>query len=220
MLAISADHCSMRQAGYDSALNQKIQSPSSSSYGKIDYTGASNSTWILADLAFGRKDTGRLAIPSRRQGRNKSVSTVLETGTFKLWTWLSKCCPDVLSAAARNSVEFVRGLTGGSGVDLGARSKYFERVAPSSVTRFCVRVRKWRTCFNPKPATAGERATFSFNTGCWALTLRANLGSHAQVGFNYGWEADLIRHLPVAIAEPTAFSTLVRDDGKLASAHG
>jgi len=80
------------QAGYDYLLNPKNSIAVLASYGKIDYTGASNSTVdYLANLAFGRRllDGWR---SKQRAGRNKSVSTLLETELSTLDV-VSQYCP-------------------------------------------------------------------------------------------------------------------------------
>jgi len=115
-------HMLNAQAGYDYLLNPKIQIAVLASYGKIDYTGASNSTVdYLANLAFGRKDYWTAGVPSSG-GRNKSVSTVLETGTFNFGRGQSILPGWTYERAARESPLRLCEATEVSGVYFGARS--------------------------------------------------------------------------------------------------
>jgi len=95
-------HMLNAQAGYDYLLNPKNSIAVLASYGKIDYTGASNSTVdYLANLPL----EGRLLDGWRskqRAGRKQIRVNGAGNGNFQLWTWSVNTALS-MSAAARES---------------------------------------------------------------------------------------------------------------------
>ena len=180
-----SSHMLNAQAGYDYLLNPKNSIAVLASYGKIDYTGASNSTVdYLANLAFGRKITGRLAFQAAG-GPEQIRVTGGGNGNFQLWTWSVNTALTYERRRSGISVAFVRSLTGGSGVFFGARSNTLNGSFHHQFTRFWSASVNGGHAFNTNLAPAGA-ATFSFNTWFLGANVERQLGRHAQVGFNYG----------------------------------
>jgi len=178
-------HMLNAQAGYDYLLNPKNSIAVLASYGKIDYTGASNSTVdYLANLAFGRKITGRLAFQAAGGPEQIRVNGA-GNGNFQLWTWSVNAALTYERRRSGISVAFVRGLTGGSGVYFGARSNTLNGSLRHQFTRFWSASVNGGHAYNTNLAPAGV-ATFSFNTWLLGANVERQLGRHAQVGFNYG----------------------------------
>jgi hypothetical protein len=178
-------HMFNAQAGYDYLLDPKNSVAVLASYGKIDYTETSNSTVdYLADLAFGRKITGRLAFQAAA-GPQQIRVTSAAIGNFQLWTWSANTALTYERRRSGISVAFVRGLTGGSGVFFGARSNTFSGSLHHQFTRFWSASVIGGYALNTSLAPTGA-ATSSFNTWLLGANVGRQLGRHAQVGFNYG----------------------------------
>jgi hypothetical protein len=178
-------HMLNAQAGYDYVLNPKNSIAVLASYGKIDYTGASTSTVdYLADLAFGRKITGRLAFQAAA-GPEQIRVTGAGNGNFQLWTWSANTALTYERRRSGISVAFVRGLTGGSGVFFGARSNTLNGSLHHQFTRFWSASVNGGYAFNTSLAPTGA-PTSGFNTWLLGANVGRQLGRHAQVGFNYG----------------------------------
>jgi hypothetical protein len=178
-------HMFYAQAGYDHLLNPKNSIAVLASYGKIDYTGTSNSTVdYLADLAFGRKITGRLAFQAAAGPEQVRVIGA-GIGSFQLWTWSANTALTYERRRSGFSAAFVRGLTGGSGVFFGAKSNTFNGSYHHQFTRVWSASVNGGYAFNTSLAPTGA-STSSFNTWLLGANLGRQLGRHAQVGFNYG----------------------------------
>jgi len=119
MLAISAATCSMRKPAMTTLLNPKNSIAVLASYGKMITLELRIRQWIIwrTSPLEGRYWTAAFQAAG---GRNKSVSTVLETGTFNFGRVINAA----LTYERRRgiSVAFVRGLTEVQAYISGARS--------------------------------------------------------------------------------------------------
>ena len=180
-----SSHMIDAQAGYDYLLNPKNSIAVLGSYGKINYTGTSISTSdYVADLAFGRKITGRLAFQAAGGPEQIRVAGA-GNGNFQVWTWSANTALTYERRRSGISVGFVRGLSGGSGVLLGARSNTASASVHHQFTRFWSASATGGYAFNTSLAPAGA-ATSNFNSWFMGANLGRQLGRHAQLGLNYG----------------------------------
>ncbi len=172
------------QAGYDYELNPKDSIAVLASYGKIDYTGTSDSTRdYMAALAFGRKITGRLAFqvsagPQRIQATNG-------TGSFQLWMAAANSALSYERRRGGMSFAFTRGVSAGSGVFLGSIANTFSSSAHYRLTRFWTGTVNGGYSMNNSLAATGA-ATTSFDNWFFGASLGRSLGRHADVNLNYG----------------------------------
>jgi hypothetical protein len=83
------------------------------------------------------------------------------------------------------SFSYVRGLSGGSGVFLGATSNTFTGTAHYQFTRFWTGSLNGGYALNNSLARAGT-ATTQFNNWFVGANLGRRVGLHAQINFNYG----------------------------------
>jgi hypothetical protein len=173
------------QAGYDYLLDPSNSIAVLGSYGKIDYTGTvSSTTDYLGALAFGRKITGRLAFQVAAGPEEiQSVGGIL--GNFNLL--FASVNSALTYARRRSSVSFnyVRGLTAGSGVFLGATSNTVSGTARYQFTRFWTGSINGGYAVNNSLAPAGA-TTIQFDNWFVGANLGRQIGQHAQFNFNYG----------------------------------
>jgi hypothetical protein len=172
------------QAGYDYLLDPKNSIAVLGSYGKIDYTGTAISTSdYVADLAFGRKITGRLAFQIAAGPEQIHVSGA-GNGSFQLWTSSVNSALTYERRRSGLSVNFVRGLSGGSGVLFGGKSNAFSGAVHHQFSRFWSGSANGGYALNTSLAPAGA-VTTNFHTWFMGANLGHQMGRHAEVGFNY-----------------------------------
>ena len=180
-----SSHMVTGQAGFDYLLDPKNSIAVLASYGKIDYTGRASSTAdYLAELAYGRKITGRLAFEVAA-GPDQIRSTSGPNGNFTLLTWAVNSALTYQLRRTGVSLAFVRGLSGGSGVFFGAKSDTFSGSLHHQFTRFWTASLNGGYGFNRSLALAGQ-PTSSFDSWFVGANAGRQVGRHAQVGFNYG----------------------------------
>jgi hypothetical protein len=174
------------QAGYDYLLDPSNSIAVLASYGKIDYTGTGRSTTdYVGALAYGRKITGRLAFQVAAGPQEILSAAPGGVGNFHL---LFVSVNSALSYERRRSgvsFSYVRGLTGGSGVFLGATSNTFSGTAHYQFTRFWTGSVTGGYALNNSLAAAGAAST-QFDTWFIGTNLGRRVGPHAQINFNYG----------------------------------
>jgi hypothetical protein len=186
------------QAGYDYLLDPSNSIAILASYGKIDYTGSgtaatgttkigtgNSTTDYVGALAYGRKITGRLAFQLAAGPQEILFSGPGGVGNFHL---LFVSVNSALSYERRRSgvsFTYVRGLSGGSGVFLGATSNTFSGTAHYSFTRFWTGSLNGGYALNNSLARAGT-ATTQFDNWFVGANLGRRVGLHAQINFNYG----------------------------------
>jgi hypothetical protein len=186
------------QAGYDYQLDPSDSFAILASYGKIDYngtgtgatgtllTGNGNSTTdYLGALAFGRKITGRLAFQVAA-GPQEIYSTG-PGAAGKLHLLFASVNSALTYERRRSGVSFtfVRGLSTGSGVILGATSNAFSGSAHYQLTRHWSAIVNGGYALNNSLPTAGA-ATIRFDNWFAGANLGRQIGTHAQINFNYG----------------------------------
>jgi hypothetical protein len=174
------------QAGYDYLLDPSNSVAILASYGKIDYSGTGSSTTdYVGALAYGRKITGRLAFQVAAGPQEILSAAPGGVGNFHL---LFVSVNSALSYERRRSgvsFSYVRGLTGGSGVFLGATSNTFSGTAHYQFTRFWTGSVTGGYALNNSLAAAGAAST-QFDTWFIGTNLGRRVGPHAQINFNYG----------------------------------
>jgi len=131
-----SSHMLNAQVGYDYLMDPKNSIAVLASYGKIDYTGTMTSTVdYSAELAYGRKITGRLAFQAAA-GPEQIRATGSGNGNFRL---LKVGVHSALKYELRRSgfsLAYARGVTGGSGAFFGATADTFTGSLHHQFTRF------------------------------------------------------------------------------------
>jgi hypothetical protein len=123
------------QAGYDYELDPSNSIAVLAGYGKIDYTGAVNSTWdYTAALAYGRKITGRLAL--QVAAGPQQIHSEQGAAGFQLWFLMANTALTYEFRRSGYTISFARGLGAGGGVFLGAKSDTVTGRAHYQFTRF------------------------------------------------------------------------------------
>jgi hypothetical protein len=174
------------QAGYDYLLDPSNSIAILASYGKIDYTGTGIATTdYMGALAYGRKITGRLAFQVAAGPQEIHYPGAGGVGNLQL---LIASVNSALSYQRRRSgisLSYVRGLSGGSGVYLGATSNTFSGNGHYQFTRFWTGSVNGGYALNNSLAAAGA-ATTQFDNWFFGANLGRRVGPHAQFNFNYG----------------------------------
>ena len=138
----------------------------------------------MGALAYGRKITGRLAFQVAAGPQEIQFTGAGGVGNFHT---LFASVNSALSYERRRSglsFSYARGLTGGSGVFLGARAIHFPARRTIS-SRASGREPQRRICIEQQSAPAGVPTT-QFNNWFIGANLGRQVGPHAQVNFNYG----------------------------------
>jgi hypothetical protein len=171
------------QAGYDYLLDPKNSIAVLGSYGKTDYTGTAVSTTnYLANLAYGRKITGRLALQLSGGPEQIRVSGA-GNGSYQIWTLSVNSGLIYELRRSGLSLNFVRGLGAGSGVLLGSKSSTFSGGVHHRLARFWSASANGGYTFNASLAPAGA-ATTNFNTWFIGANVGHQMGRHTELGFN------------------------------------
>jgi len=179
-----SSHMINAQAGYDYLLDPKNSIAVLGRYGKIDYSGTAISTSdYLADLAFGRKITGRLAFQAAAGPEQIRVSGA-GSANFQVWTWSVNSALTYERRRSGLSLAYARGLSGGSGVLLGAKSNTVTGTIHHQFARFWSGSANGGYAFNTSLAPVGA-ATTNFNTWFVGANVGHQMGRHMEVGFNY-----------------------------------
>ncbi len=181
------------QAGYDYLLDPANSIAILASYGKIDYTvtgsstiGSGSSTQdYSAALAYGRKITGRLAFQAAVGPQEINAIFPGGTGNFHLLFVAANSSLTYERRRSGVSFTFVRGLSGGSGVFLGATSNTLSATAHHQFSRYWSGSVNGGYALNNSLAPAGV-ATSQFNNWFVGANIGRQLGQHASVNFNYG----------------------------------
>jgi hypothetical protein len=141
-----------------------------------DYVGA---------LAYGRKITGRLAFQVAAGPQEIQFTGAGGVGNFHT---LFVSVNSALTYERRRSgvgFSYARGLTGGSGVFLGATSNTFSASAHHQFTRSLTGGINAGYAMNDSLPQAGV-ATTKFDNWFVGANLGRQVGHHVQVNFNYG----------------------------------
>jgi hypothetical protein len=178
-----SSHMVNAQAGYDYMLDPANSIALLASYGKIDYTGSANTTTnYLAALAYGRKITGRVAF---QVGAGPERIQFVNGTNGQLWY------ASVTSALTYDwrrtgySLAFMRGLSSGSGVFLGAKTNTLTLAAHHQFTRSWTGSVNSGYAINNSLAGAGT-PTVKFDNWFVGANIGRQLWSHFQLNFNYG----------------------------------
>jgi hypothetical protein len=174
------------QAGYDYLLDPANSVAILGGYGKIDYTGTGISTTdYMGALAYGRRITGRLAFQVAAGPQEIHWAGAGGLGNFHL---LLASVNSALTYDRRRSgvsLAYVRGLSAGSGVFLGATGNTVSGSAHYEFTRFWTGTVDGGYSLNNSLAPAGA-ATQQFDNWFIGANLGRRVGPHAQINFNYG----------------------------------
>lgn len=178
-----SSHMINAQAGYDYMLDPANSIALLASYGKIDYTGSANTTTnYLAALAYGRKITGRVAFqvvagPERIQFVNGTNGQLWYAAVTSALTYDWR--------RTGYSLAFMRGLSSGSGVFLGAKTNTLTLAAHHQFTRSWTGSLNSGYAINNSLAGAGA-PTVEFDNWFVGANIGRQLWSHFQLNFNYG----------------------------------
>jgi hypothetical protein len=174
------------QAGYDYLLDPTNSIAVLGSYGKLDYTGTGISTTeYVGALAYGRKITGRLAF---QVAAGPQEIHFAGAGGLSNYHLLFASVNSALSYERRRSgvsFSYVRGLSGGSGVLLGAASNTFSGAAHYQFTRFSTGSVTGGYALDKSLAGAGTAST-QFDNWFIGMNLGRRVGPHAEINFSYG----------------------------------
>ena len=174
------------QAGYDYLLDPRNSIAVLGSYGKLDYTGTGISTTeYVGALAYGRKITGRLAF---QVAAGPQEIHFAGAGGLSNYHLLFASVNSALSYERRRSgvsFSYVRGLSGGSGVLLGAASNTFSGAAHYQFTRFSTGSVTGGYALDKSLAGAGTAST-QFDNWFIGMNLGRRVGPHAEINFSYG----------------------------------
>ena len=186
------------QAGYDHLLDPSNSIAVLGSYGKIDYsgtgvsstgtttTGTGNSTTdYVGALAYGRKITGRLAFQVAAGPQEIQFNGAGGVGNFNILFASVNTALRYERQRSGASFTYLRGLTGGSGVFLGATSNTFSGEAHYRFTRYWEGSVRGGYSLNNSLAPAGT-ATSQFDNWFVGANIGRRVGRHAQINFNYG----------------------------------
>lgn len=174
------------QGGYDYMLSSANSIAVLGNYGKIDYSGTANTTTdYVGALAYGRKITGRLAFQIAAGPQEIQSHGTAGLGNANL---LFASVNSALRYERRRggvALNFVRGLTGGSGIFQGATSN---TVSGNAHYQFS---RSWTGSINAGYAVNNSLAksgvpTTQFENWFVGANLGRRIGFHAQFNFNYG----------------------------------
>jgi hypothetical protein len=178
-------HSINTQAGYDYLLDPKNSIAILASYGKIDFAGVAASTRdYSAALAYGRKVAGRLAFQAAF-GADQIRSTGSGNGKFQSLTWAIRSALSYELRRTGYTLSYSRGLTGGSGVLLGAIGNTFTGSLHRQFTRAWSGSARGGYAFNRSLAPSGGPTT-SFTNWFIGANVDRRLGHHAQLGLSYG----------------------------------
>jgi hypothetical protein len=186
------------QVGYDYLLDPADSFAILGSYGRINFTGTGISSTgtstigtgnsvqdYVGALAYGRKITGRLAFQAAAGPEEILFTGAGGTGNFHT---LFASVNSALTYERRRSglaVSYGRGLTGGSGVFLGATSNTFSGSAHHQFTRFLTGGINAGYALNNSLPQAGI-ATTQFDNWFVGANIGRRVGQHVQLDFNYG----------------------------------
>jgi hypothetical protein len=186
------------QAGYDYLIDPSDSFAILASYGRISFTGtgvSSTGTSTIGNgnsvqdyvgaLAYGRKITGRLAFQVAAGPQEILFTGLGGAGDFH--TMFVSVNSSLTYERRRSGVGFsyARGLTGGSGVFLGATSNTFSGSAHHEFTRYWTGSINAGYAMNDSLPQAGV-ATTQFDNWFVGANIGRRVGLHAQFNFNYG----------------------------------
>ncbi len=210
------------QGGYDYLLDPSDSIAILASYGKIDYTGTGTAatgtsltgtgnftTNYVGALAFGRKITGRLAFQVAAGPQEIYSTGVGGVGNLHLLFASVKSALTYERRRSGVSFTFMRGLSTGSGVLLGATSNSFTGSAHYQLTRFWSGTVNGGYAMNKSLSPVGV-ATVQFDNWFVGANLGRQIGTHAQINFNYGaLEQNNPPNCPVAICGGVGLQQIV-----------
>ena len=221
------------QAGYDYLLDPSNSIAILASYGRIDYTGTGISSTgtstigtgnsvqdYVGALAYGRKITGRLAFQVAAGPQEILFTGAGGVGNFHL---LFASVNSALTYERRRSglsFSYGRGLTGGSGVFLGATSNTFSGSAHYQFTRFWTGSRQRRVRTEQQSCPSGRRDHAIRQLVCRREPWPAGRAARAGQFQLRRDEAEQSRYLPGGQLRRNRPSTNDWNVGKLASAPG
>lgn len=178
------------QAGYDYALDPWNSLAILGSYGRISYTGTTNSTMdYTGAVAYGRKITGRLAFQVAA-GPQEIQSTGGPLGNFRLLFASANSSLIYQRRRSGLSLAFARGLTEGSGLFQGATSDTISANAHYQFTHFWSGSINGGYAVNDGLAPTGSK-TAQFDNWFVGANVGRRLGTHAQFNLNYGAQEQL-----------------------------
>ena len=193
------------QAGYDYLLDPKDSIAIVAGYGDVSFpgSGSANAKDYTAWFAFGRKVTGRMAF--QVEAGPQLIHTA--TGTQHFDRWFGSVNSAISYDRRRSGVSFnyMRGLSGGSGVYAGATTNTFSASAHRLINRNWTGTATGGYALNRSLGPPGAPTT-SFNNWFVGANLGRRVGRQANVNFLYGLQKqDNPSTCPVASCGATGF---------------
>jgi hypothetical protein len=174
------------QAGYDYEIDPFDSIAVLGSYGMINYSGTSNSTTdYTVELAYGRKVTGRLAFQVAAGPQEIHSSTSSPLGAFTVYFAAVNSALTYRRRRGGLSFNFVRGLTGGSGIFEGATSNTVSAGVQYQFTRNWSGTANAGYAVNNSLAPSGT-SSIQFNNWFFGANIGRPLGTRTTINFNYG----------------------------------
>jgi len=174
------------QAGYDYEVDRFDSIAVLGSYGTINYSGTSNSTTdYTVELAYGRKVTGRLAFQVAAGPQIIHSSPTGPNGSFTIYFASVNSALTYQRRRSSLSFNFVRGLTGGSGVFEGATSITASVGVQYQFTRNWAGSANAGYAVNNSLAPAGV-SSIQFNNWFFGANIGRPVGARTRINFNYG----------------------------------
>ncbi len=173
------------QAGYDYLLDPKDSIAVVAEYGDIYFPGLAHTSMkdYVAGAAFGRKITGRMAF--QVQAGPQLIRATVGIQNFQRWFESVNSALTYERRRSGVSFNYMRGLSAGSGVYIGATTNTFSASAHHLFSRFWTGTATGGYALNNSIAAAGTPAT-SFSDWFVGGNLVRRMGPHATINFLYG----------------------------------
>jgi len=174
------------QAGYDYQLDAANSIAILGSYGRINFNGISTPTVdYMGAFAYGRKITGRLAFEVSAGPQEIHTTGIGNLGNFSLLFPSVNSSLKYQRRRAGIAINYMRGLTGGSGVFEGATSNTISAAFNYQFTRNWAGTVNAGYAINNSLAPAGV-SSVQFDTWYFGANLGRRLGYWGKINFNYG----------------------------------
>jgi hypothetical protein len=179
-----SSHMLNAQAGYDFMLDPADSIALIANYGKIDYSGTSDSTsTYTAALAYGRKITGRWAF--QVEAGPAQIHNAIGASAYQIWYASVNSALTYQGRRAGYSLSFMRGLGSGSGVVQGAENNTLTLAAHYQFSRHWTGSFHGGYAINNSLSIAGS-PTVRFDNWFVGAGIGRQLWSHALFTFSYG----------------------------------
>lgn len=179
-----SSHMLNAQAGYDYMIDPTDSIALIANYGKVDYSGTSNSiTTYTAALAYGKKITGRWAF--QVEAGPAQIHNAFGASSYQIWYASVNSALTYQGRRAGYSLSYTRGIGAGSGVVQGAKSNTLTLAAHYQFSRYWTgSVRGGYAISNSLPVAGSP--SVRFDNWFAGANIGRQLWSHALIDFSYG----------------------------------